>query len=183
MQRLILLNGPPAAGKSTLARRYVADHPLAFCLDLDGFRRLIGCWDVHPVESGLLARRMAAVMAAEHLLGGHDVIVPQYLGRSVYIDELEAVASRTASRFHEIVLLDSREAVLARFHARADDPDLGTHHAEALLAIAGDGGLAEMHERLVALLADRPRAQVVTTTAGDVDGAYRSVLAALGDRS
>jgi hypothetical protein len=32
MTRLILFNGPPAAGKSTLARRYVDEHPLALNL-------------------------------------------------------------------------------------------------------------------------------------------------------
>jgi len=49
--RLVHLNGPPSIGKSTLAQRYVDDHPLAFCLDIDGFRRLIGRWEEHPTRS------------------------------------------------------------------------------------------------------------------------------------
>jgi 2-phosphoglycerate kinase len=40
--RLILLNGPPGIGKSTLAQRYVDDHPLALNLDIDSVRRLLG---------------------------------------------------------------------------------------------------------------------------------------------
>ena len=67
MPRLVHLNGPPGIGKSTLARRYVADRPLAFCLDIDGFRRLIGGWAEHPEQSGQLARRMALAMAREHI--------------------------------------------------------------------------------------------------------------------
>lgn len=33
--RLIQLDGPPGAGKTTLARRYLADHPLALVVDID----------------------------------------------------------------------------------------------------------------------------------------------------
>jgi predicted kinase len=82
MPRLVHLNGPPGIGKSTLARRYVDDHPLAFCLDIDAFRRLIGRWDEYEEQSGLLARAMAIEMATTHLSAGYDVVVPQYVARA-----------------------------------------------------------------------------------------------------
>lgn len=104
--RFVHLNGPPGIGKSTLARRYIDDHPLAFCLDIDGFRRLIGRWDEHEQESGQLARRMALQMAATHLAGGHDVVLPQYVARPAFVAELTDVATQVGASFHEIVLLD-----------------------------------------------------------------------------
>ncbi|HEV2886883.1 MAG TPA: AAA family ATPase, partial [Jatrophihabitans sp.] len=67
---LLLLNGPPGVGKSTLARLLVRDHPLALCLDIDLLRRSIGRWDEHPRESGLLARDIAVAAARVHLLSG-----------------------------------------------------------------------------------------------------------------
>jgi predicted kinase len=129
--KLVHLNGPPGIGKSTLARRYLQDHPLSFCLDLDGFRSLIGHWDAHPGESGRLARRMALAMASIHLSGGHDVVVPQYAARPSFVDELAAVAGEAGATFHEIVLMDDRTAIEARFAARADDPAWAVHHADS----------------------------------------------------
>ncbi|MBA3302830.1 MAG: AAA family ATPase, partial [Acidimicrobiia bacterium] len=41
MPRLILLNGPPGIGKSTLAQRFVDEHPLALNLDLDAVRAML----------------------------------------------------------------------------------------------------------------------------------------------
>jgi hypothetical protein len=41
MAILILLNGPPASGKSTIAQRFVNTHPLALNLDIDVVRGLL----------------------------------------------------------------------------------------------------------------------------------------------
>src|SRR3954453_1840624 len=105
--RLILLNGPPAIRKSTLALRFVHDHPLALCLDIDGIRRLIGSWQEYPEESGMLARAAALAAIAEHLAAGHDVVVPQYLGKPEFVDRLAQTADAAGAIFHEVVLMDS----------------------------------------------------------------------------
>ncbi len=179
MARLILLNGPPGVGKSSVARRYIDDHPLAFCLEVDGIRRLIGHWQDRSTESGLFARKMALAMVDVHLHEGHDVVVPQYLGRPEFLDALEAAADEAAACFCEIVLMDTRENALARFHSRASDAELATHHREASEMIRGNAELMEMYDRLDLLLKTRPRARIIRTTHGDIAGAYESVLAAV----
>ena len=82
--RLILLNGAPGVGKSTLAQRYLDDHPLTLLLDIDAIRVSLGCWQDRD-ESKLLARHLALGLAQAHLRAGYDVIVPQYLGRIEFI--------------------------------------------------------------------------------------------------
>ena len=176
MPRLVHLNGPPGIGKSTLALRFIDDYPLAFCLDIDSFRRRLGRWDENTKESGRLARRMALRMAEEHLSNGLDVIVPQFVARPEFVDELRATALGAGASFHEIVLLDSAIAAEARFETRAADPVWADHHAEAARMIAGSGGFAAMYDALVAVLDRLPDAVQIMTATGDVDGAYRSLL-------
>jgi predicted kinase len=177
--RLIMLNGSPAMGKSTLALRFVADHPLALCLDVDRVRGLLGRWDEHASEAGRLARTMALAMATVHLLAGRDVIVPQLLGRTDFLERLEQTAVDTGSAFYEVVLSDTLPNALARFAARADDPALREHHRLAEHLAGGVAGVTAMYERVHDVARTRPRTRVLTTAAGDVEGAYRQLLAAL----
>ncbi|MDQ6725014.1 MAG: ATP-binding protein [Actinomycetota bacterium] len=89
MVKLVLLNGPPAIGKTTLAARLVADRPLALLLDIDGIRCSMGQWEACD-ESKSLARLLAVQMARVHLSGGHDVVVPQLLAQLPFIEALRS---------------------------------------------------------------------------------------------
>src|SRR6478735_4485275 len=95
---LIVLNGPPAAGKSTLARQYCVDHPLAFALDIDGIRHQLGRWRDQPAEAGLAARAIAVAAARVHLTAGYDVVVPQLLANQGFLDELAAAAAASSAQ-------------------------------------------------------------------------------------
>lgn len=88
MPDLVLLNGPPASGKSTIAALLVATRTLALNLDMDVVRGALGGWADLPHESGLAARRLAIAMAAAHLGHGHDVVVPQLLASDTFVREL-----------------------------------------------------------------------------------------------
>jgi predicted kinase len=181
MSRLILLNGPPGSGKSTLARRYADEHPLSLNLDIDRVRRLIGRWSDNPHASGLLVREIALAAARVHLTSGHDVVVPQFLGRVTFIERLAHLAHETGSAFHEIVLLDSKENTLRRFAERsrlAADPA----HVEAREMLDRDGGLtalAAMYDQLVSVVETRPGATTVRVEEGEVELAYRDVMRVL----
>lgn len=172
--RLILLNGPPGIGKSTLAQRYVDEHPLALNLDLDSVRRMLGAWQEQPIEAGLLARAITLEMARVHLGAGHDVIIPQFLGRPQFIAQAEQVAVEAGVPFLEFVLMDSRDSAIGRFLARSEAPQSRAHVEAATLMeqFGGRPALEAMYDRLLLVLSHRPDAQVIQSRDGAADDAY-----------
>lgn len=177
MARLILLNGPPGIGKSTLAQRYVDDHPLALNLDIDSVRRLLGRWQDRPNEAGLLARAMTLTMAREHLTSGHDVVLPQFLGRPQFLQQAEDVAAGAGAQFAEFVLMTGRDDARDRF-VRRTEAAVVPAHVEAGRLVEQFGGaeaLGAMYDRLLLVIAHRPHAQVVACPEGQIDAVYREL--------
>jgi predicted kinase len=150
-------------------------------LDVDRIRGLIGGWRADAGASGLLARNIALAAARTHLSSGYDVVIPQFLGRPEFIEQVEAVATEVGADFHEIVLLDSKDNVLRRFAERsaaARDPA----HVEAQELLEQAGGVAElgeMYDRLLSVIQTRPAAKIVPTEHGEVDRAYRDLIHSL----
>ena len=79
--RLVLINGAPGTGKSTVARALAETERLALALDIDTIKHALGQWERDPAVSGLRARRLAVAMARDHLLADQQVIIGQYLKR------------------------------------------------------------------------------------------------------
>ncbi len=178
-------------GKSTIARQYVQDHPLALNLDIDLVRRQLGRWTSNPEESGLRARAIALAAAGVHLRAGYDVVVPQYLGRATFIEQLEQVAAETGVPFCEVVLMTTRDEAVRRFEQRtraATEPThveawqmIGTETETETETDVGVGvGVGAMYDRLLTLLEQRPAAVVVDTAPNDPEATYRRLLDALG---
>jgi predicted kinase len=161
--KLILLNGPPAVGKSTVARRYAEDHPLTLVLEIDTVRGLLGGWLDDPHRSGWAARMIALAMARTHLEAGHDVIVPQLLTRREYVELLRDTARTAGAAFHEIALIDPREVVLDRLEQRRE---AGSFSARALMERQGNTP-GETYDAFITALAERPDATVIDDPLSD----------------
>jgi predicted kinase len=176
--RLILINGVPASGKSTLARKYAEDHPLTLALDLDVVRAMLGGWLDQPAEAGVMARRIALAMARAHLSAGADIVLPQYLGRLDFVHQLEELCRVVEADFVEIALVSDPAEATARFAQRTANPE-SPEHLDAAALLQRNGGLAalpQMYDRLLDVIAARPRTLQVETVDGEQELTYQRLL-------
>ncbi|HEX8496931.1 MAG TPA: GNAT family N-acetyltransferase, partial [Actinomycetales bacterium] len=165
--------------KSTLAQRYADEHPMVLALDVDTVRAMIGGWLDDPIAAGLAARRLALAMAGEHLGAGHDVLVPQLLGRLDFVLELERLCVDVGADLVEVLLHCDPADATARFERRSRTSSVPSHLDAAALAERDPEPVQLVCDRLSAVAAARPRTRVIASVDGDVDGAYRQLLAVL----
>jgi len=182
---LVLINGAPASGKSTLASRYASEHPLTLALDIDCVRSMLGGWLDQPAEAGVLARRLALVMARAQLQSGHDVLVPQFLGRVDFVRDLERLSADVGARFVEVALVSNPHDAAQRFLQRsADSQRRSDRDAAALLErLGGPDALPRLYAQLLRVVAERPATRVITTANGDIGQAYGELVSHLDDET
>lgn len=151
--RLVLLNGMPGAGKSTLAERYRAEHPGVLVVEADVLRTWIGG---DPADHAEASRVLSLALARAHLEAGYDVVVPQLVARLDEVTRFEDVAREAGAELVEVVIhggvVDSRV------------PDEAVEH------------LVEHAHGLADVVAQRPATHRLATRHGDVDSAYRALV-------
>ncbi|WP_147919008.1 AAA family ATPase [Ruania zhangjianzhongii] len=179
MARLVLINGAPASGKSTLAHLLAQERALTLVLDLDAIRGSLGRWAEDPVTAGHAARALGLAMAEAHLRSGWDVIVPQFLQRAELVLALAEVSMRTGAEFVEVALVSDPDEATRRFAARAGSTDANHRDAELLQDVPGAEPIEVMYAAMIELLRSRPATRYVRTRAGDVDGTYADLLRAV----
>jgi predicted kinase len=178
MPRLIHLNGPSRVGKSTLARRYLDEHPGALALELDVLAGLIGGWrENFPAALGI-ARERGRALATRHLREGYDVVLPQLVTSYDRAPGFEEAAREADATYVEVALLVDEEEHLQRLRGKQPTNDV-EERIQTWLTDPDSDVVDRIRGHLAEYLADRPRTIRLDTTGIGEEESYARVLNAL----
>jgi adenylate kinase family enzyme len=121
---VIVLSGPPGAGKSTTARTVASTYPMAAHLHMDDFWRYIVSGHIAPYlpdsdsQNQTVVRAIAATAFA-FADGGYTVIVDGVVGPWMLDHYRQAAQEHPGVALHYVVLRPSRTVSLARAQQRS----------------------------------------------------------------
>lgn len=165
--KLIILNGPPGVGKSTISARLHADTADSVLIDVDELRRSIPNYKEQRRESLLLSYEKTKEAIAHNLKEGKTVIIDKGISFPDTLDSFVATGKEQGADIVEIILFAPKNVVQGRADERGYRPG-------SLLTRERVG---ELWDQLNELRESRPQAIVIDTEGMSVEETYERVKA------
>ncbi len=176
--KLILLNGPPAIGKSTMSQMYVDEHPMALNLDIDKVWWMMGQWQQERPRSHIQKMKLSYVLTEQHLSDGYDVIVAQTMREPGYYEQFDQIAQKCTARLYEFVLIAPLEDAIERckIRGRANGYETGFRPGGILDLGGREEKLASMYETMLGVISSRQNIVEVRPVLGNINETYHEIV-------
>jgi len=116
--KIILLTGFAAAGKSTIAKKYIANHSMAMAIEADNLVDNIGDWINHREEIRYITFELTKAMLRTYLPFRHDAILPYVITDATEAEAFEEIARQCDADYYEFALQNDHDAAVARLLER-----------------------------------------------------------------
>lgn len=173
--KLIMLGGFAGCGKTTIANRYLAEHPLALVIEGDTIITKLGQWKENISEAIACRTELMSALVGTHLKRGYDVMLPYLLRDAQDAERFEKLASTYDAEFYEITLEVEKEEAIQRLFKR------GTWGEEGLPPLTPEDRLKaeKLYSDMVEAVRFRPNMISVTSKENDIDGTYAECMKVL----
>lgn len=169
--KLIILNGSPAAGKSTVAKKLHEAMPMSLLADVDLWRTLVSGWKENRTESLALAYKYTVGAVGAYLKTGHDVIVDKaILSDDSVIDALVESGKANFADVYEFILIAKQDIIEKRAEARG-------FHENGLLTREK---VTELWHTAQNLIPKRSNAIVIDTSEIEADAVFQKIKEMVG---
>ncbi|OGI19308.1 MAG: hypothetical protein A3J06_03595 [Candidatus Moranbacteria bacterium RIFCSPLOWO2_02_FULL_48_19] len=166
--KLIVLNGSPAAGKSTLAEKLHQDLPMSLLADVDSWRKLISGWRENREKSLKYAYTFTVAAVDAYLQTGNSVIVDKaILSDDSVIDTILSSGKKYGAEVFEFILTAKKDTIIKRAAQRG-------FHKNGLLTA---DRVIELWEITQKLIRKRSSAIIIDTSTLDPKEVYQKIRA------
>ena len=173
--KLIILYGFAASGKTTLAKRYIEEHPLTIAIEGDQLIGMISGWRKNEEQARKMVLEDIKSTANNHLHAGHDVLIPHLLYDESHPKEFSEIAKRNGAVFHEVYIDIDEEDAVGRLIKRGCWGEEGSRK----LTEEDRPELMSRFKHMNDLMKKHPNVTSIHSEFDDIEGTYKNFLKAI----